>query len=233
LGLSADGAFAPYTVAPSDCIYPIPGGLSYEEASFSEPLAVCIHACKRGGIKPGDTAAVVGAGPIGLLALQAVKAAGASKIFVIEPRSNRRQLAQELGALEVLDPEKVDVGREIAKLTNGLRVNIVFECAGPPAAMMTALKVCQRGGKIVQVGVWEKPYEFPFAEFWMREQALISSQGYSDEFPTAIDFLADGRVNVKPLISSKIKLSDIIGKAFKQLAGERRADYIKILVSPE
>jgi (R,R)-butanediol dehydrogenase/meso-butanediol dehydrogenase/diacetyl reductase len=233
IGLGADGAFAPYVVVPSDCIYPISEKLSYEVAAFCEPLAVGIHACKRGGVGPGNTVAIVGAGPIGLLVLQAVKAAGATKIFVIEPLPNRRQLAKDFGATEVLDPQSVDVGKEIAKLTNKLRVDVSLECAGPPAAMLTAAKICQRGGRIVQVGVWEKPYEFPFADLWMREQTVITSQGYADEFPVAIAFLSDGRVNIEPMISAKIKLDDIIERAFKELISGRRADYIKILVSPE
>lgn len=233
IGLAGDGAFASYMVAPSDCIFPIPEKLSYEVASFCEPLAVCIHGCKRGGLKPGETAAIVGAGPIGLLQIQAAKAAGASKVFVIEPLANRRELAKKLGATEVFDPIKVDVGKEIGKLTNNLRADVVFECAGPPSAMMTGLKVCQRGGRIVQIGVFEKAYEFPFAEFWMREQTVTASQGYADEFPTAIDFLVDGRVRVEPMISAKMKLGDIIEKGFKELTSGRKADYIKILVSPE
>ena len=232
IGLAADGAFAPYVVVPADCVYRLPDGLSDEVGAFCEPVAVAVHAVKRAGIAPGNTVAVVGAGPIGLLVLQAAKACGATKVFVIEPMANRRQLAQELGATEVFDLQQGDVGKAIGRLTDNRRVDVSFECAGPPAAMLTAMKVCQRGGKIVAVGVWEKPYEFPFGDLWMREQTVITSQGYADEFAIARDLLADGRIRVEPLITARIRLDDI-GKAFQDLTGGRRDEYIKILVSPE
>jgi (R,R)-butanediol dehydrogenase/meso-butanediol dehydrogenase/diacetyl reductase len=232
IGLAADGAFAPYVVAPADCVYRIPDQLSDEIAAFCEPVAVAVHAVKRARIAPGDTVAVIGAGPIGLLVLQAARACGAGKVFVVEPMANRRELARELGATEVLDPREGDAGKAIGKLTDNRRVDVSFECAGPPAAMVTAAKVCQRGGTIVAVGVWETPYEFPFAELWMREQTIVTSQGYADEFPVARDLLADGRIRVQPMITARIRLDDI-GKAFQDLTGGRRDEFIKILVSPE
>lgn len=233
LGAAADGAFATYLVARSDSIYRIPDELDYESAAFCEPLACCIHGCKRGGVKPGDNVAIIGAGPIGLLTLQVTRNAGASKVFVIEPLANRRKVALELGATEAFDPTEVNAGKEIAKATDGIRADIAFECAGPPEAMLTALAVSARGGKIVEIGQMVEPCEFPFSMLWFQEKTIITSQGYVDEFPASIAFLADGRVNAEPLITAKIRLDDIIEKGFKELAGEQRLKYLKILVSPE
>ncbi len=233
MGLAADGAFAGYVSVRADAVHPMPEGLSYEAASFCEPLAVCIHACNRARLEPGNTVAIVGAGPIGLLMLQTARAVGAGKIFVVEPLDSRRKLAQEMGATETLDPAKINPGKEIARLTDNRRADVVFECAGPAPAMMTAMQVCQRGGKIIAVGVAEKAYEFPFPELWLREQSVTASQGYvDDEFAAALEYLVDGRVKVEPMISAKIGLNDIIEKGFKELTGERRTDYVKILVSP-
>jgi len=235
MGYAIDGGFASYVVARSDTIYTIPDELDYDVAAVCEPLAVCIHGCKRGGLMPGDSVAVIGAGPLGLLTIQVARTIGASKVFVVEPIASRREAALEVGASEAFDPGEVDVdvGKEIAKRTDGLRVDIAIECAGPPVAMMTALRVSGRGGKIVELGQMLEPCEFPFQTLWLHEKSIITSQGYVDEFPAAIAFLADGRVNAKPLFTAKIKLDDVIEKGIEELTGEQRLKHLKILVSPE
>lgn len=232
VGAAADGGFAEYVVVPADNIYLLPQAVSYEAAAFTEPLSSCIHGVRRGGLKVGDTAAIVGAGPIGLLTLQVAKAAGASKLFVVEPITKRRDVAKQLGATEGFDPREGDVGKSIGNLTDGIRADIAFECAGPPAAMLTALRVSGRGGKIVEIGVMMENCDFPFNTLWMHEKTIITSQGYTDEFPTALSLLADGRVRTEPLVTARIKLDDIIEKGFKELLSERRNEYIKVLVTP-
>ena len=233
LGLGADGAFAEYIIAPAYGCYKLPPEVSDEMGALCETLAVLVRACKRGEVAPGDSVAVIGAGPVGLLALQAAKASGASKVFVIEPIPKRREIAKKLGATAVYDPQEVDAGKEIAKLTNGIRADVTIECVGSGPAMETALKVSRRAGKIVLVGIAKKPIEFPFDKLLFPEKDLIPVQGYVDEFPAAISFLADGRVKVESLITAKIKLDDIIEKGFKVLDSEQRAEHFKILVSPE
>ncbi|MFH1775179.1 MAG: 2,3-butanediol dehydrogenase [Chloroflexota bacterium] len=233
IGYAWDGAFAPYAVVPGDTVYRLPDELDYAAAALCEPLAVALHGCKRGGLEPGDRVAVIGAGPIGLLTLQAAKAAGAGQVFVVEPLASRREIALGLGGTEVLDPGKVDVSKEISRLTDKLRVDIVFECAGPPVAMLTALRVCGRGGKIVEMGQMLESCSFPFQALWLREQMIIASQGYVDEFPLAIALLADGQIQVEPLITARIKLDDIIESGFKELTGGKRLEHLKVLVSPK
>ena len=142
-------------------------------------------------------------------------------------------MAKKLGATAVYDPREVDAGKEIAKLTDGLRADVTIECAGSASGMETALRVSRRAGKIVLVGIATKPIEFPFDRLLFPEKDLIPVQGYVDEFPAAISFLIDGRVKVDPLITAKIKLDDIVEKGFKVLDSEQRAEHFKILVSPE
>ena len=231
IGSIWDGGFAEYMVAPGHCIYKIPDHLSYEAAVFAEPLACAVHAVKRANMSPGDSVAVVGAGPIGNLTMQVAKVCGAGSVFVIDMLSKRRELALELGATAVFNPYDVDAGKEIAKVTEGLRADIVFECAGPPAAMLTALNVGGKGGKIVEVGQMVGTCDFPFQRFWMHEKTIISAQAYTDEFPIALSFLSDKRIHVEPLITSKIKLDDIIEQGFKVLTGDQKNAHVKILVS--
>ena len=234
IGGAADGGFAEYVAVPVDNVYKLPDEVTYEAGTFVEPLASGVHAVKRSGMKLGDTVAVIGAGPIGLLTMQAAIAAGAGKVIVLELLPQRGKLASELGATAVINPNEVDPGRAIGELTERRRADVVFECAGPCEALILAETVCGRGGTVVEVGQMVGPCNFPFPSLWMREKTIITSQGYVDEFPAAISFLATGKVKCDPmLISAKIKLDDIMEKGIEELLGERRLEHCKILVSPE
>ena len=230
-GLCQDGGFASYVVVPAYTCYKLPPEMSDEAGAFVEPLAVATHAVKRGRIIPGDIVAVVGSGPIGLLVMQVAKASGASKVFVVEPMESRKKLAAELGATKVYDPSQGDVGKMIHQDTDGLRADLVFECVGKPETVDFAIKLSGKGARIVIVGIFSAPAPFHFARMQAHEKELIGSSAYPNEFPAAISFLADGRVNIKPLITGKIKLNEIIEKGFNELL-EHPERNIKILVSP-
>jgi (R,R)-butanediol dehydrogenase/meso-butanediol dehydrogenase/diacetyl reductase len=233
IGAVWDGAFADYAVVPSDCIYKIPDNLSFDAACIVEPLACVFHAVRRANVRPGDSVAIIGAGPIGLLTMQVAKACGAGLVVVVEVMPKRSKIATEMGAHAVFNPNEVDVGREIAKLTENRRVDIAFECAGPPAAMLTALKVSAKGGKIVEIGMMEGTCDFPFFTLWWQEKTIITSQGYTDEYPAAISFLSEGRVRVEPLITGRIKLDNIVEEGFQVLTGKSKLNHGKIIVTPE
>jgi len=234
IGGAADGAFADFVVVPVDNVYKMPFELTYEAGTFVEPLACAVHAVNRGSMEPGSTIGIIGAGPIGLLTMQAAMACGAGDVYVFEFLPERARLAKELGATEVINPTKVDPGKTISALTQGRRADMVFECAGPGEALKLADIVSGRGATIVEVGLMLKPCDFPFMNLFMREKKIIASQGYVHEFPTAISFLAKGKVKVDPMmISSKIKLNEVLEKGFEELAGENRMKHLKILVSPE
>ena len=230
-GFAADGAFAEYAVFPESSLLKLPDSVTDEMGAFVEPLAVAVHGVKRSRMKIGDTVAVVGAGPIGLLVMQACLASGASRAFVVEPMKARRETALKTGAAAALDPTQTDVGKEIGKLTNELRVDVAFDCVGNQAAFDTAVKLSGRRSTICVVGLALKPIEVPFIRLWGHEKEITFASGYEDEFAAAIAFLADKRVNVEPLISSIIKLDDLVSKGIKPLIEEPDRN-IKILVYP-
>jgi (R,R)-butanediol dehydrogenase / meso-butanediol dehydrogenase / diacetyl reductase len=231
-GFAANGAFAEYGVFRENALLKIPESVSDEMGAFVEPLAVAIHAVKRSRMKIGDAVAVVGAGPIGLLVLQACRAGGSGPVYVIEPMRDRREIALKTGATAALDPTKVDVGKEIGKLTGELRADVAFECVGNQSAFDTAVKVTGRRGMVCIVGLALKPVEVPFARLWGHEKEITFSSGYEDDdFPAAISFLETKRVDVLPLISSKIGLDDLVGKGIRPLM-EQPDRNIKILVYP-
>ncbi|MBW2638186.1 MAG: alcohol dehydrogenase catalytic domain-containing protein, partial [Deltaproteobacteria bacterium] len=130
VGFAWDGAFAEYGVFPEYSILKLPDSVTYEMGACVEPLAVAVHAVNRSGLKIGDNVVVIGAGPIGLLVQQACKVAGAGKVFVSEPMKARIKTAEKMGANAVLNPAEVDIGKEIASLTDGLRADIAFDCVG-------------------------------------------------------------------------------------------------------
>src|SRR4030042_1382522 len=231
VGLAWDGAFAEFVVVPEYTVLKIPDEVSYEMGTFAEPLAVAIRAVRRSRLKVGDTVAVVGASAIGLLVLQAARAAGASKVFAIEPIQWRRELATTLGANEAFDPAQGGVEKEIAERTEGLRVDVAFECVGNQSAFDTAVRVTGRRAMIVMVGMALKPLEVPFLRLWGHEKEISTCTGYVDEYPTALALLADRRIMVEPMITQKIKLSEFVEKGIQQMI-QHPENHVKILVAP-
>jgi (R,R)-butanediol dehydrogenase/meso-butanediol dehydrogenase/diacetyl reductase len=232
IGLASDGGFAEFVTVPSYATYKIPPEVTYELGTFVEPLAVAIRAVKRARAQVGNTSAVIGTGPIGLLVQQAGVAGGAGKVYAIEPIAERRELAKQLGATKVFDPSEGDVSKQIHALTDGMRADVAYECVGNQSAFDTAVRVTGRRGMIVMVGLAIEPLTVPFLRLWGHEKEITTSQGYVDEFPPAIAFLADGRVHVESMITGKITLDDLVEKGFKELI-ERPEKNIKILVSPQ
>ncbi|MFH1003034.1 MAG: 2,3-butanediol dehydrogenase [Chloroflexota bacterium] len=232
LGLGADGALAEYVVAPAYGCYRLPPSVSYEMGALTEPLAVAVRGFRRGGISIGDNVAIIGAGPIGLLSLQVALAGGAGQVFVINRGLARRELALRLGATAAYNPQEVDPGKEISKLTDRVRADVALECAGGPEPMKTAVSVSKRAGRIVLLGISARPYEFDFDRILFQEKEIIPVQGYVDEFPAAISLLANGKINTDAVITGRIKLADIVTKGFEALIANP-AENIKILVSPE
>jgi (R,R)-butanediol dehydrogenase/meso-butanediol dehydrogenase/diacetyl reductase len=230
-GFAADGGFAEYAVVPHYALYHLPDSVTDDMGSFVEPLAVAIRAVKRSRMNIGNSVAVIGAGPIGLLVMQVCLAGGASQVFVVEPMEARRELAKKFGATAVFDPKESDPGKEVAKLTGGLRADIAFDCVGNQSAFDTAVKITGRRGVICVAGLSLKPIEVPFVRLWGHEKEITFSSGYEDEFPAAIALLADGRVDVASLISARIALDDLVEKGIQKLI-EEPDQYVKILVYP-
>ena len=135
------------------------------------------------------------------------------------------------GASAVFNPLETDVGKAIAARTDALRAEIAFDCVGSQASFDTAVQVTGRRARICIVGLALKPIEVPFARLWGHKKELTFSTGYDDEFPAAIAYLADKRVKVEKLVSSKIKLEDLVEKGMKSLISDP-GNYIKVLVYP-
>jgi len=176
---------------------------------------------------------VLGCGPIGLGVIAFLKNSGAGLIIATEVNAARAEAARHFGADYVFNPQEVlDLPKEVFQLTNGLGVAQVFECSGVPQAFQSATSFLRPRGQIMLVGIVHKeapitPFSFQPSEFRLQGSII-----YSDEFPMVIDFLKRGGSPVKEMITSKIKLSDIVEQGFNKLLKPGHAE-IKILVSPE
>lgn len=231
-GFSADGSMAEYVVVPDYACYKLTDAISDEAGSLIEPLSVAIHAVRRGEVSVGDTVAVVGAGPIGLVTLQAARAAGASRVFVLEKLAARKQCAERLGAAAVIDPADGDPVEQIKAQTDGLGVDVAFECVGRKETAPLTVSLTRKGGRAVIVGVFTEPSTFHFNDLVLAERDIRGSLAYAGEFAAAIALLTDGRATVDPLITTKIRLDDIITKGYRELI-DHGPKYIKILVESE
>jgi 2-desacetyl-2-hydroxyethyl bacteriochlorophyllide A dehydrogenase len=155
---------------------PIPNGVSYDVSTFLPLASVALHAIRRAQIKLGETFAVIGAGIIGLIAIQLAKLSGARQIIAIDLADNRLQLARKYGAHVTINPEKMDVVSELFSATNQSGAPVILEATGNTFVIPTALKLAAIGGRIICVGVMEE--KAPIAlhkEFIQRELSLIAA----------------------------------------------------------
>jgi (R,R)-butanediol dehydrogenase / meso-butanediol dehydrogenase / diacetyl reductase len=230
-GFSENGGFAEFALLDENSLHKLPQSISDDMGALVEPLAVAIHAVKRSRIRIGDSTAVIGAGPIGLLVMQVCIAAGAKRVFVVETMEARREIARQLGANDVFDPSALSPAKGIKGATAGLGASIAFDCAGSQSSFDTSVKVTRSRGLICVVGVAQKPITAPFSRLLAQEKEISFSNAYEDEFSMAIALLADRRVDVESLISARIPLQDIVSKGMKPLI-EQTDRHIKILVCP-
>lgn len=205
-----NGAFAEYVSAPAGNIYQMPEDMTYEEGAMIEPLAVGLMAAKRGKISVHDSVAIFGAGPIGLLALQAAKSYGSIENFVIDIVDYRLDYALKLGAEFAINALRENVVDQILKLTGNRGVDVVIEASGSPKALQQALDVVRPGGRIVLVGY--PPSEVPILidKILMKELDILGVHRYANVFQTAIKLVSSGRVNVKALVTQVFPFERII-----------------------
>ena len=230
-GLHADGGMAEQVTVPAYTAYKVPEGISDQAASLTEPASVAVHACRRAEISPGDTVVVLGAGPIGLFVLQAARTVGAGRVIVVEPGRVRAGLASELGASLVLDPREDNVASRVFDLTNGLGADVVFECVGAADVLDEALRISRRKATIVVVGVPEGKILVNVYRLVLHEKQLRGSLGYAHDFPTALQWMVDGRINADRLVTREIPLAEAVTGGFEALA-KSRDELVKVLVRP-
>lgn len=209
-------------------MYKLPNNVSDKEGALVEPTAVAVQAIKEGNVLFGDTVAIFGAGPIGLLTTIAAKAAGASKIFVFDLSEERLKKAKEVGATHTINSGKSNPVDVINKHTdNG--VNVSFEVAGVAPTFKSAIDVTKPRGTVVIVSIFGHSIEWNPMQLTNTGVKLTSTIAYTPStFQQTIDLINEGNLKVKDVITDEIELNDIVESGFEQLVNDK--SQAKILV---
>jgi L-iditol 2-dehydrogenase len=202
------GAFAEYVVVPQRITYHLPEGLEFHEAAMLEAVSVALHAVRVSEMKGGETALVIGAGMIGLLTLQAAKAAGASQVLIADIDRTRLERAEKLGADATLLLSGSDLVQEILRRTGGRGVDLVLEAVGRDETISASIASVRKGGTVTLIGNISPQVKIPLQVVVSRQIRLQGSCASSGEYPEAMELLANGKIKVKSLITAVAPLSD-------------------------
>jgi len=228
--LNLDGGFADKLRFPAAFLHKFER-LSFEEACMCETTAISVYAVSSVQIGPRDQVAVLGAGPIGLQALQAAKAHGARKVVVIGGRPSRQQLALQLGADAVIDPRQQDLVQETLKLTGGRKFDAVVECTGNPVVTQDMLRIVRPCGRVVMVGLFNnRAGEIDLDALVVNNVRIQGSLGSPNVWDETLYLMENGKVQTRPLISVQLPLAQALD-VFKMME-ERRPDLIKAVLLP-
>jgi len=224
------GCMAEYVTMPWWITYKLPQAVSFEEAALVEPAAVSLHAARITPIEVNDVVAVVGAGPIGLFAVQAAKVKGAGKVVVLDLRDERLALAKQLGADVTINSSAGDVAGQMKKVLGRPDADAVLEAVGVPASVQMAFDLTKRGGNLTLIGNVTPKIEVNLQELIMRELTIRGSFAIAGEYRAVLDLIADGRIRAKPLISKMLPLSD--GQQGFDMLHEGDPTLMKIVMHP-
>lgn len=203
-----DGAYAQHVVVPRNILYRLPDGLSFERAAMTEPVSIAVHAVSRLPIRLGDTAVVVGTGMIGLLVIQALRAAGCGRIVAVDVEPAKLALARTLGADEGLSPREIDPLDAVLERTGGRGADVAVEAAGFPETVELAVRSTRKGGSVGLVGNLTPEVRLPLQAVVTRELSLYGSCASRGEYGRCLEMIASGMIDVEPLISATAPLAE-------------------------
>jgi L-iditol 2-dehydrogenase len=236
LGVSCEdyrqhGAFAEFVAVPQHILYRLPAAVSFTRAAMVEPVSVALHAVHRTPRRLNDTALVVGAGMIGLLVLQALRAAGCGTTIVVDLDPARLELAGRLGADLCLRPDKSDVVREVLARTDGCGADVAIDAVGLSSTVQLAVAGLSKGGQLTLVGNFAPQVELPLQAVVGRELTLCGSCASCGEYPTCLELMARGTIDVDSLVSATAPLEE--GAAwFERLHGGGQG-LMKVILQPK
>ena len=213
----------------ADFCFKLPDNVSLEEGALIEPLSTGIFACRRAPVVMGDVVAITGAGPIGLMNLLAAKAAGAAHVIISDTVESRLRIAEEIGATTTVRGGAVQLKAAAQELTDGRGADVCIECAGHPSAIVASVGAARAGGTVVLIGLPpDDVAELNISDLIVREITLRPIFRYNNTFPTGVNLLASGKVDLKPLISKRFSLAQT-PEAFEYVV-ENRETCVKAIV---
>lgn len=217
------GVLTPFVVHPANYTYKLPDHVSFAEGAMVEPFAVGMQAATKARITPGDTAVVMGAGPIGTMVALAALAGGCARVIISDLAQPKLDIAAQYQGIIPVNIRNRPLSGAVEELTEGWGADVVFECSGSPKAWQGIVDVVRPGGTIVVVGLPVEKVDFDIASLSIKEATITSVFRYAHQYERAIALMASGRVDLKPLISETFRFEDSI-KAFDRAVEARPTD---------
>ena len=203
------GAFAEFVAVPRRIVYRLPDNLSYEQAALIEAASVAVHAVNLTPRQLGGSAVVVGSGMIGVLTVQALRAAGCARVVAVDTDDARLRMAGESGATDLLNPKTVDVPAAVRGMTEGRGADVAIECVGATDPIRTAIDSVRKGGAVTLVGNVAPQADLPLQSVVTRQIRLQGSCASSGEYPAVIELMSRGAIRVDALISAVAPLEKV------------------------
>jgi (R,R)-butanediol dehydrogenase/meso-butanediol dehydrogenase/diacetyl reductase len=230
IGLHGDGGLAEYVKVPARQCVRLPDAIGDEEAALIETTEVAVRAVRKAGIRLGDSVAIVGDGAVGLITLQVARAAGATTVVLLGHRAGRLELGRRLGATAAINTHDPAWAAAVGDLTDGLGADVAIECGGRPEAIRDSIAATRKGGTVVLLAVIGVPIPLNTWPIVEGERTVIGSvqHHFDEDLPIAVDLLASGQVDVRPLVTRRIPLDRVVADGF---AAEAGGSDIKVLVS--
>ncbi|MEK7274903.1 MAG: zinc-dependent dehydrogenase [Candidatus Desantisbacteria bacterium] len=232
------GGFAEFVRLPAinieRGIYPLPDHVSFEEATFIEPIACVLRGQRLAGIQPGQKVLVIGSGIAGLLHIHLARVSGASQIIATDISEYRLDAARRFGADAAISAKEDKFTERIREINHGYLSDLVIVCTGAPSAILQALNSVERCGTVLFFAPTDKGVTIPLSInelFWRNEISLVSS--YAGDFRdhmTALELISAGRLQVQEMITHRLKLSET-GYGFQLVT--KAQDSIKVIIEPQ
>ena len=207
LGVHVEGGMCETFAHPADMLWKLPDDMPWDIAPMAEPLTIALHGIHRGGLKAGEHVAIIGAGPIGLLAAMSAIAYGAEPIL-IDLVDERLEMAKELGVKYVINSGKEDLVAKVAEYTDGRMAELVMECSGANPAVRSTLVIVANAGRITLTGWPKKETPLPTDAITRKEVDIRGARTSAREFEEAIELIHSGKVNVRALLTKVVSIAD-------------------------
>ena len=207
------GVLRPSVIHPAALTFKLPDNVSFAEGAMIEPVSVGMHSVVKARPVIGDIAVVIGAGTIGMVTALCAIAGGCSKVIILDVVDEKLRLAETLGPISGVNPKNEDSIKRVKDLSDGVGANIVFECSGNEKAASTAVDLLAPGGTLVHVGIPLSPIAYDVSKAISKEIRVENVFRYRNVYPRAINLIASGKLNLKPLITDNFSFEESI-KAF-------------------
>ena len=227
LGVHAEGGMSEYFVHPADMLWKLPKDMPWELAPIAEPLTIALHGIHRGGLKAGEHVAIIGAGPIGILAAMAAIAYGAHPIM-IDLVDERLEAARKLGVRYTVNSGREDTAAKVSEYTGGRMAELVMECSGANPAVRSALDLVSNAGRITLTGWPKKETPLPTDVITKKEVDIRGARTSANEFEEASDLIHTGKVDARKILTKVVTIKEAPGTIID--IEKNPGDYMKVNV---